>query len=294
MVQQIMTAKRFTILLIALCTLAGAAVGGVASIPVAGPTTPTNMAGSTMSDAGDTNDSAARTSDCDVVDIDGNANTVSVNLTNNGSADDSNASVQLRCGIGNATTIDHDLIDIDGDDNTVRVTIASENGSVIIGNGTRTPGPSLGVALGCGGGDGFTDCDAVDIDGANNSVELVVRSDNGRTIYEFDASGTERGANDEDDDGDGHVDEDDEGSAGPSNDDDDGDGAIDEDDEPDDGDDGTDDFGGNAEDDDDGDGHVDEDDESDSGNSDDVDNDGDGATDEDDEASLPEANSTDD
>lgn len=94
----------------------------------------------------------------------------------------------------------------------------------------------------------------------------------------------EHGQNDEDDDGDGAVDEDDEDpNDAPSNDDDDGDGAIDEDDEPDDGDDGSDDFNGNAEDDDDGDGHYDEDDENDGGNSDDVDNDGDGAIDEDDE-----------
>ena len=92
------------------------------------------------------------------------------------------------------------------------------------------------------------------------------------------------GQNDEDDDGDGHVDEDGEdGNDVPSNDDDDGDGAVDEDDEPDDGDDGSDDFNGNAEDDDDGDGHYDEDDEDDGGNSDDEDNDGDGAIDEDDE-----------
>jgi endonuclease/exonuclease/phosphatase family metal-dependent hydrolase len=94
----------------------------------------------------------------------------------------------------------------------------------------------------------------------------------------------EPGQNDEDDDGDGHLDEDGEdGDDTPSNDDDDGDGAIDEDDERDDGDDGADDFNGTAEDDDDGDGHLDEDDEPDSGNSDDVDNDGDGAVDEDDE-----------
>ncbi|WP_273837505.1 endonuclease/exonuclease/phosphatase family protein [Halococcus sp. PRR34] len=94
----------------------------------------------------------------------------------------------------------------------------------------------------------------------------------------------ELGQNDEDDDGDGAIDEDGEdGDDTPSNDDDDGDGAIDEDDEPDDGDDGSDDFDGTAEDDDDGDGHFDENDESDSGNSDDIDNDGDGAVDEDDE-----------
>ena len=94
----------------------------------------------------------------------------------------------------------------------------------------------------------------------------------------------EHGQNDEDDDGDGAIDEDDEdGDDVPSNDDDDVDGATDEDDEPDDGDDGSDDFNGNAEDDDDGDGHYDEDDEQDGGNSDDVDNDGDGAVDEDDE-----------
>ncbi len=91
------------------------------------------------------------------------------------------------------------------------------------------------------------------------------------------------GENDEDDDGDGAIDEDDEDNEGPSNDDDDGDGHVDEDDECDDGDDGSDEFNGEAEDDDDGDGAVDEDDEPDSGNSDDVDNDGDGAVDEDDE-----------
>ncbi|WP_435079774.1 right-handed parallel beta-helix repeat-containing protein [Halococcus sp. AFM35] len=97
-------------------------------------------------------------------------------------------------------------------------------------------------------------------------------------------TGDELGQNDEDDDGDGHIDEDGEdGNDVPSNDDDDGDGAVDEDDEPDDGDDGSDDFNGEAEDDDDGDGHYDEDDENDGGNSDDEDNDGDGAIDEDDE-----------
>ncbi|HET7323693.1 MAG TPA: hypothetical protein VFJ06_05120, partial [Halococcus sp.] len=91
------------------------------------------------------------------------------------------------------------------------------------------------------------------------------------------------GENDQDDDGDGAIDEDDEDNEGPSNDDDDGDGAVDEDDECDDGDDGADDFNSAAEDDEDGDGAVDEDDEPDSGNSDDIDNDGDGAVDEDDE-----------
>ncbi len=123
------------------------------------------------------------------------------------------------------------------------------------------------------------------VDSAFITVEVEDVKDDDEVPLVCEAGSTDEvlGENDEDDDGDGAIDEDDEDNEGPSNDDDDGDGAIDEDDECDDGDDGSDDFESDAEDDDDGDGHVDEDDEPDSGNSDDVDNDGDGHVDEDDE-----------
>ena len=288
-----MTANRLTITLVALCAFTGAAVGGVASMPVAGPGTPAVVDDSTMPDTSavstDSNATGGsdRVSDCDLVDVDGDGNTVSTDLTGNATDGGANVSVALTCGADGATVTDHDLVDVDGDDNRVRVVVGIDDGTVSLGEGTDTTDRGSSIALDCGDSE-VADCDAVDIDGVNNSVTLVVRGDDGRTIHEFGAGGDERGANDEDDDGDGAVDEDDEGNAGPSNDDDDGDGAIDEDDESDDGDDGADDFGGNAEDDDDGDGAIDEDDEADSGNSDDVDNDGDGAVDEDDEAALPE------
>jgi len=125
----------------------------------------------------------------------------------------------------------------------------------------------------------YTEDGGAVVDPASVTIKHEMGTDEGEA-----AEGNDLGQNDKDDDGDGHVDEDDEDPNDfPSNDDDDGDGAIDEDDEPDDGDDGSDDFNGNAEDDDDGDGHFDEDDEEDGGNSDDEDNDGDGAVDEDDE-----------
>jgi hypothetical protein len=125
----------------------------------------------------------------------------------------------------------------------------------------------------------YTENGSAVVDPAFVTVEQKMDGDDGEA-----PQGDELGQNDEDDDGDGAIDEDDEDANDvPSNDDDDGDGAVDEDDEPDDGDDGSDDFNGNAEDDDDGDGAADEDDESDGGNSDDMDNDGDGVVDEDDE-----------
>ncbi|HET7324495.1 MAG TPA: hypothetical protein VFJ06_09195 [Halococcus sp.] len=300
-----MTMKRIPIILVALCALAGAAIGGVASMPVAAPSayapassgpaatdasvvTDTPLAALDGSVAAD---STERVSDCDLVDIDGNDNTIAVNISANTTAGDG-VSIQYHCEADNAVTVDHDLIDVDGHNNAVTVAVQVENGAIIFGeNGSATDKNGLHVALNCGGGT-LADCDAVDIDGTNNSVTLIVRSDDGQTVHEFGAvqAESELGENDEDDDGDGAVDEDDEDHEGPSNDDDDGDGCIDEDDEPDDGDDGADDFAGNAEDDDDGDGCVDEDDEADSGNSDDIDNDGDGAVDEDDEESFPEGN----
>ncbi|HET7325151.1 MAG TPA: hypothetical protein VFJ06_12545 [Halococcus sp.] len=301
-----MTMKRIPIMLVALCALAGAAVGGAASMPVAAPSAYAPVSsGPAATDASvvtDTPiatldgsvaaDSTERVSDCDLVDIDGNDNTIAVNISANTTAGDG-VSIQYHCGAGDATTVDHDLIDVDGHNNAVTVAVQVENGAIVFGeNGSATDKNGLHVALNCGGGT-VSDCDAVDIDGTNNSVTLVVRSDDGQTVHEFGAvqaesARSELGENDEDDDNDGAIDEDDEDHEGPSNDDDDGDGCIDEDDEPDDGDDGADDFAGNAEDDDDGDGCIDEDDEADSGNSDDIDNDGDGAVDEDDEKSLPE------
>ena len=291
---QTMTAKRFVILVVALCTLVGATTGGTASMPIAPSNDPIAMTGGPTGAAtlGTTTDESAasadptgQVSDCDLVDVGGNDSTVSVNLTSNTTAgEDGNVNVQLRCEAGDATAVDHDLVDIDGNNNTVRVVVGSDNGSVLLGEKTDTveDNQKLHVALGCDTST-LTDCDLIDVDGNNNSVTLVVQSDAGKTIYDMEASGDDLGANDDDDDGDGAIDEDDESDAGPSNDDDDGDGCIDEDDERDDGDDGSDHFAGNAEDDDDGDGCIDEDDEPDSGNSDDIDNDGDGHVDEDDE-----------
>ena len=292
------TAKRIAIVLVALCTLAGATAGVAASMPVPTPDEPiattggpaaTGVPGTAMGGPAAANGPTGQASDCEIVDVDGNDSTVSVDLTTNTTTgEDGNVTVRLRCMADDATSVDHDLIDIDGNNNTVRVVVGSENGTVLLGGATETvEDRRLGVALDCMNGGAVADCDAIDVDGNNNSVALVVRNDDGWAVHELDASDSEPGANDEDDDGNGHVDEDDESDAGLSNDDDDGDGCIDEDDEPDDGDDGSDDFNGHAEDDDDGDGCIDENDEPDSGNSDDVDNDGDGAIDEDDEGHFP-------
>jgi hypothetical protein len=48
----------------------------------------------------------------------------------------------------------------------------------------------LHVALQCAG-DTAADCDAVDIDGHNNPVTLVVLGEEGRTVYEFGANASE-------------------------------------------------------------------------------------------------------
>jgi hypothetical protein len=152
-----MTAKRITILLVAFCAFTGAAVGGVASMPVAAPdiaaaggsaatAAPAAATGGSVAAA---NGSTEHVSDCDVVDVDGNNNTVSVNLTSNATAGEgSGVSVRIRCGVGTATTVDHDLIDIDGNNNTVRLVVQAENGTLAIGQGataSNDTGPSVAL-----------------------------------------------------------------------------------------------------------------------------------------------------
>lgn len=197
-----MTAKRIPVLLVVFCTLMGVAVGGVASMPAVAPGVPITVAGSAVAatdvpvaatggSAATTNDPTGQVSDCDLIDIDGNDNTVSVNISDNATADGDGVSIQYHCRANSATTIDHDLIDIDGHNNSVTLVVRVEAGAIVFGeNGNIAGNNGLYVALNCEGGT-LTDCDAVDIDGNNNSVILVMRSDDGQTVHEFGASSEE-------------------------------------------------------------------------------------------------------
>lgn len=134
--------------------------------------------------------SGDRASDCDFIDIDGNNNVVSVNISNNTTATDS-VHVQYRCGTGNATSLDHDFIDVNGNNNSVTVVVWAKNGTISFGDessGTEKSG--LHVALQCEGNT-LADCDAVDIDGHNNSVTLIVIGDEGKTIHNFGVNSSE-------------------------------------------------------------------------------------------------------
>ena len=210
-----MTVKRITIMFIALCAVTGATVGGIASIPIAAPDIPEAVSDSTVTDApvagmddpaatdssaattgsptvtdGSTaaSDSIGQVSDCDLLDVDGNNNTVSVNISDNATAGGDGASIQLHCGADNATTTDHDLIDINGNDNRVTLVVRAEDGAIILGDTGAANGDDRSrVVLNCGG-DTLASCDAVDIDGNNNTVKLIVRSDDGRTVREFGTS----------------------------------------------------------------------------------------------------------
>lgn len=176
-----MTGARITILLVALCAFAGAAVGGAASAPVAVPDTHTAMAGGSAATA---NASSGSVSDCDLVDIDGDNNTVSADITANATANESSVSIQYRCGT-NASTLDHDLIDVDGHNNTVTVSVRAGNATLGFGAPrSGADGSGVHVALNCEAGTP-DDCDGVDIDGHNNSVRLIVTNDTARTVHEF-------------------------------------------------------------------------------------------------------------
>lgn len=206
-----LTRKRIGIVLVAFCVLA--VTVGLASVPMlapgggtasggSGPATDASVAAAGGSGTGNSvassenasatenaasDGSTNRTSDCDLIDIDGNDNTVSVNISNNTT---DGVNVRYHCGAGNAV-LDHDLIDIDGNNNTVTVFVQAENGTVAFGeDGSSTDSSGLHVALQCAG-DTPADCDAVDIDGHNNAVTLVVLGEEGQTIHEFGANSSE-------------------------------------------------------------------------------------------------------
>lgn len=209
---KIITRKRIAIVLVALCVLAVTA--GLASVPMlapngagtvsggSGPATDASVAAAGGSETGNSvasseNSSTAenaasdgstnRTSDCDLIDIDGNDNTVSVNISNDTT---DGVNVRYHCGADNAV-LDHDLIDIDGNNNTVTVVVRAENGTVAFGEDeSDTDSNGLHVALQCAG-DTTADCDAVDVDGHNNSVTLVVLGEDGRTVHEFGVNSSE-------------------------------------------------------------------------------------------------------
>lgn len=174
--------KRITIVLVVFCAFSGATVGGAASMPMAVPNAQVAAGGSAAANA-----STGQVSDCDVVDVDGDNNTVSANITNNATAGDGSVTIQYHCGT-NATTLDHDLIDVDGNNNTVTVSVRVENGTLDFGaRGSAADSNGLQVGLNCG--DGMSnDCDGVDIDGHNNSVTLIVQNDTERTVHEFGAN----------------------------------------------------------------------------------------------------------
>ena len=206
---EIITRKRIVIALVAVCALA--VTVGLASVPMlapdvavsggSGPATDASVAAAggpaagnsvAASNASATENAASDgstnlTSDCDLIDIDGNDNTVSVNISNDTT---DGVNVQYHCGAGNAA-LDHDLIDIDGNNNTVTVVVRAENGTVAFGeDGSDSNSSGMHVALQCEG-DAAADCDAVDIDGHNNSVTLVVLGEEGRTVHEFGANASE-------------------------------------------------------------------------------------------------------
>lgn len=173
-----MTHTRIPILLAALCVFAGLAVGmaGGTAVETASAQTSASSAATAVSD------SPAAVSDCDLVDIDGDNNTVSVDMSAEAMGDDG-VTVRYRCE-PTAPTLDHDLIDIDGDNNTVTVVIQAENATLDFSRrGNATTNGGLAVTFNCGAE--ATDCDGIDIDGHNNSVSLVVQNETDRTIHTF-------------------------------------------------------------------------------------------------------------
>lgn len=201
-----MQGKQLSVMIVALCAITGVIVGGIGLIPMGGQsnsvaasdgsTTPTATpetatAGSAVTtetpEAGTNeslvgNNSTGEVSDCDVVDVDGNDNSVVVNLTDNSTTDDaSNTTVHLGCEAGTAPTVDRDLIDIDGDNNTVRVVVGTDKGTLLLGRemGITNDDRSLRIALNCRDENTSADCDAIDVDGNNNSVRLIVQNDTG-------------------------------------------------------------------------------------------------------------------
>lgn len=169
--------KKITITLVAFCVFMGAAVGGAASAPVTN--TQAEVAGASVVS---TDDTTERISDCDVVDVDGHNNTVTVNITDNATAD-SGTTIQSHCESDGAI-LDHDLIDVDGNNNTVVVSVRAENGTVAFGTQESIDGNGLHVALGCEVG-ASNDCDGVDIEGHSNSVTLIIENNTDRTVRQF-------------------------------------------------------------------------------------------------------------
>ena len=177
-----MKMKRVTVVFVALCAFSGVAVGGATSMPTAVP----NIQAAADSSAA-ANTSAGQVSDCDLVDIDGHNNTVSANITNNATVGDGGVTIQYRCGT-NASALDHDLIDVDGNNNTVTVFVRAENATLDFGaRGSAADSSGLHVGLNCGVGTP-DDCDAVDIDGDNNLVTLIVQNDTDRAVHKFGAN----------------------------------------------------------------------------------------------------------
>lgn len=172
-----MTHTRIPILLAALCVFAGLAVGMAGGTTVA---TATHTSASSAATA--VSDSPVAVSDCDLVDIDGDNNTVSVDMSAEAMGDDG-VTVRYRCE-PTAPTLDHDLIDIDGDNNSVTIVIQAENATLDFSRrGDATTNGGLAVAFNCGAE--AADCDGIDIDGHNNSVSLIVQNETDRTVNTF-------------------------------------------------------------------------------------------------------------
>jgi hypothetical protein len=206
---QSLTKKRAGILVVALCVLAGAMAGTLGLVPTVTPnsggaasdgsgaatdvptTSPNESAAASKNAAPAENPTSVsenrneQVSDCDLIDIDGHNNTVSVDIGNNTTT---GTNIQYHCGADNATILDHDLIDVDGTNNSVTVVVRVENGTVAFGKGGGAANSSgLNVALQCKGGT-VGSCDAIDIDGHNNSVTFIMQSNSGRTVHEFNSS----------------------------------------------------------------------------------------------------------
>lgn len=202
---ELVTRKRTAILAVALCVLVGTIAGTLVLSPVAsssggstaagnsGAATDTPVTGDasagvskdSATGGNSTNASTQQVSDCDLIDVDGHNNTIAVGMGNNTTAD--GVDIQYHCGGDNAATVDHDLVDIDGNNNSVTVIVRAENNTIAFGekgNVASNHSSGLHVALQCAGSTS-ADCDAIDIDGHNNSVTFIVQSNDGRTVHEF-------------------------------------------------------------------------------------------------------------
>ncbi|MFH5801584.1 hypothetical protein [Haladaptatus sp. CMAA 1911] len=188
-----MATKQVILALFVFCTLVGAIGCGGAVAPIATPSNQTAISSEPVTnvDLFEPRDVSliitgqmAQVSDCDIVDIDGNNNTLSLNLTSDTITNiTTKESVQLHCQAGSATAIDHDLVDIDGNNNTVRVIIEPNIDTISPGvlekmNNGQYPHHSLE----CGADDVYSDCDLIDVDGNNNSVQFIVRNITGQSI----------------------------------------------------------------------------------------------------------------